>query len=524
MISIRSWPRRADRGSSRSAAAAEARGLPDSRSLFFNASAYRYDLVSLFTHLAAVATAHIDRAQLFQTAASLGYGASPFFGQVLALVRGLSYDFAHACHRVSSMAREETIRAILLRFGNSLASGESESAFLQRELRVLTDDYVNEYERDLESLRKWTDAFVALEAAAIMIVLVAVVSNMIYQLGNLFLLLTEGCVMAVGALGAWLIWRVAPYDPMLQRLSGAASSQLLLQAMKLVLLPASLVAGITLYLVTGHFGMAISAAAILLAPTGIYTMLQERKVNDRDRDIADFVRSLGSVTAARGTTVTDSLKHVDRRSIGSLEPELKRLLQRLEAGVDTGRAWARFVAETGSDLVRRVVDAFWDAVRLGGDPALAGSLAADLGLQAYLLRSKRKLVASTFHFVIVPLHGVLVALLLFVNEIVASFNTKLLQAQSVLSSGMPSGVRPQDLGIPSGLAFQQVDTHMLQTTAVIVALGLTVVNTWTAQAAAGGSKLKLALFGSLNMFATGIALVIMPLVGHVLFAIGFETP
>ncbi len=524
MISIRSWPRRADRGSSRSAAV-EARALPDSRSLFFNASAYRYDMVSLFTHLAAVATAHIDRAQLFQTAASLGYRASPFFGQVLSLVRGLSYDFAHACHRVSSMAKEETVRGILLRFGNSLASGEAESAFLQRELRVLTEEYVNEYERDLESLRKWTDAFVALEAAAIMIVLVAVVSNMIYQLGNLFLLLTEGCVMAVGALGAWLIWRVAPYDPMLQRLGHVASRQLmLLHRMSLIFLPASPVAGIALYLVTRHFGMAITAAAILLAPTGIYTMLQERKVNDRDRDIADFVRSLGSVTAARGTTVTDSLKHVDRRSIGSLEPELKRLLQRLEAGVDTGRAWARFVAETGSDLVRRVVDAFWDAVRLGGDPARAGSLAADLGLQAYLLRAKRKLVASTFHFVIVPLHGVLVALLLFVNEIVASFNTRLLQAQSVLSSGTPSSVRPQDLGIPSGLAFQQVDTHMLQTTAVIVALGLTAVNTWTAQAAAGGSKLKLALFGSLNMFATGIALVIMPLLGHVLFAIGFETP
>jgi len=516
MISIRSWPRRADRASSRLAAAP---ALPNSRSLLFDASAYRYDLVSLFTHLAAVATAHVNRAQLFQTAASLGYRASPFFGQVLALVRGLSYDFAHACHRVSSMASEETIRAILLRFGNSLASGEPEAAFLQRELRVLTDDYINEYERDLESLRKWTDAFVALEAAAIMIVLVAVVSNMIYQLGNIFLVTTEVAVMGVGVLGAWLIWRVAPSDPMMHRLTDASRAQLLLQAMKRVFLPVSLVAGIALYLVTHNFGMAITAAAILLAPTGVYAFLQERKVNDRDRDIADFVRSLGSVTAARGTTVTDSLKHMDRRSIGSLEPELRRLLQRLEAGVETGRAWARFVAETGSDLVRRVVGAFWEAVSLGGDPARAASLAADLGLQVYLLRSKRRLVSSTFHFVIIPLHGVLVALLLFVNEVVANFNTQLLRAQSTLFTEAPSGIRPQDLGIPSGLAFQEVDSRLLQTTAVIIALGLTAINTWTGQAAAGGSKLKLALFGSLNLGATGLALVVMPLMGKVLFAI-----
>ncbi len=520
MISTRSLPRRGGRASSEAGAAVVSQALPNSRSLLFNASAYRYDLVSLFTHLAAVATAHIDRAQLFERAATLGYRASPFFGQVLALVRTLSYDFAHACHRVSSMASEETVRAILLRFGNSLASGEAESAFLQRELRVLMGDYVNEYERDLESLRKWTDAFVALEAAAIMIVLVTVVSNMIYDLGNLFLILTEVAVLAVGLIGAWLIWRVAPADPMMQKLSDATPAQKLLRAMSLVFLPASLVAGVMLYLVTGHFGMAITAAALLMAPVGLYTFLQEQKVNNRDRDIADFVRSLGSVTAARGSTVADSLKHVDRRSIGSLEPELRRLLQRLESGVDTGRAWARFIAETGSDLVRRVVGAFWDAMRLGGDPARAGNLAADLGLQVYLLRSKRRLVSSTFQFVIVPLHGVLVVLLLFVNEVVANFNTRLLSAQSVMSGDIPSSYNLQQLGVPTGLAFQQVDVHFLQVTAVIVAVGLTVINTWTSQAAAGGSKFKLALFGALNLGATGLALVIVPVVGKVLFAIG----
>jgi flagellar protein FlaJ len=524
MISIRSWPRRVGKASSRAEGAARSQALPNSRSLLFNASAYRYDLVSLFTHLAAVATANVTRDQLFQIAASLGYRASPFFGQVLALVRGLSYDFAHACHRISSRASEETIRAILLRFGNSLASGEPEAAFLHRELRVITDDYVNEYERDLESLRKWTDAFVALEAAAIMIVLVAVVSNMIYHLGNFFLVATEMIVLVVGLLGAWLIWRVAPADPMLQKLSDATHSQKLLRSMATVFLPAAVIGGIAVYVVTQHFGMAITAAAIMLAPPGLYTFLEERKVNDRDRDIADFVRSLGSVTAARGTTVTDSLKHVDRRSIGSLEPELKRLLQRLEAGVETGRAWARFVAETSSDLVKRVVGAFWDAVRLGGDPARAGSLAADLGLQTYLLRSKRRLVASTFHFMIVPLHGVLVALLLFVNEVVARFNAQLVRAQATLTSDVPTGIRPQDLGIPTGLAFQEMDAKLLQTTAVIVAVGLTVINTWTSQAAAGGSKLKLALFASLNLAATGLALVIMPLLGQLLFALGLPTP
>jgi len=511
MIFTRSLPRRGARASS------EALNLPNARGLLFDLSAYRYDLVSLFTHLAALATAHIDRRQLFETAARLGYRPSPFFARALSLVRGLGYDFAHACHRVAHMAQEEIMRSILLRFGNSLASGEAESAFLRRELKVLMEDYVNEYERDLESLRKWTDAFVALEAAAIMIVLVAIISNLIYQLGAVFLVLTEVGVLGVSVLGAWLIRRVAPFDPMVQHAAQGSREVGRLRAMGRALAPGALAVGLAAYMATGQMGPALLAIAVLLAPLGLYVFLLEQKVSSRDRDIADFVRALGGVTAARGSTVADSLRHIDRRSIGSLEPELKRLLQRLDAGVDSTRAWARFMAETGSELVRRVVGAFWDAVRMGGDPAAAGNLTADLGLQAYLLRSKRRLVSSTFNFVIVPLHAVLVGLLLFVNQIVASFNEALLRAQDVLAGASVSAFSPQELGIPVGLAFHHVDAQHIAASVTWVALALTVVNTLVAQTVAGGSHYKLALFGALNLGVTGLALVAVPPLAAAMF-------
>ncbi len=504
MIFIRSLPKPSARASS------EVRALPHARGLLFDASAYRFDLVSLFTHLAALATARVDRHQLFETAARLGYRASPFFACVLSLVRGLGYDFAHACHRVAHMAQEETMRHLLLRLGNSLASGEAERTFLQRELKVLMEDYVNAYERDLESLRKWTDAFVALEAAAIMIVLVAIVSNLIYRLGAGFLVITEVGVMAVSVLGAWLIRRVAPFDPMVQHAAEGSKEVSRLQAMGRLLVPGALVGALLAYMGTREIGPALLTMALLLAPVGLYVFFLEQKVNARDRDIADFVRSLGGVTAARGSTVADSLRHVDRRSIGSLEPELKRLLQRLEAGVDSMRAWTRFIAETGSELVRRVVGAFWDAMRMGGDPAAAGNLAADLGLQVYLLRSKRRLVSATFNFVIVPLHAVLVGLLLFVNQIVASFNQGLMRAQEILSGATLSSFSPQELGVPMGLAFHSIDTQHIGTSVTWVALALTAINTLVAQMVAGGSHYKLALFGALNLGATGLALVAIP--------------
>jgi flagellar protein FlaJ len=504
MTFTKSLPRPGVRASSKGQA------LPSARGLLFDASAYRYDLVSLFTHLAALATAHVDRAHLFHTAHSLGYRPSPFFGRVLSLVRGLGYDFAHACQRVAHMAQEEIMHNILLRLGNSMASGEAEGAFLRRELRVLMQDYVNEFERDLESLRKWTDAFVALEAAAIMILLVAIVSNLIYQLGPAFLLITEVGVLAVGVLGLWLIRRVSPFDPMIYHGAQGSREVRWLRLLGRTLAPGALVLGLLTYVMTGKIGPALLASALLLAPLGLYVFLLEQRVNSRDRDIADFVRALGGVTAARGGTIADSLRHMDRKSIGSLEPQLKRLLQRLDAGLDSMRAWAYFMAETGSELVRRVVSAFWDAMRMGGEPEASGNIAADLGLQVYLLRARRRLVSSTFNFVIVPLHGVLVGLLLFINEIVGAFNAGLLRAQEILAGASVSSFSPQELGIPVGLTFHSVDTQHVMASVTWVALALTCINTLAAQMVAGGSHYKLALFGALNMGATGLALVAIP--------------
>ena len=58
-------------------------------------------------------------------------------------------------------------------------------------MRVMLEDYTNEYERGIESLRKWTDAFVALLVSCNLVVLVALISNMIYNLGSILMLVVE---------------------------------------------------------------------------------------------------------------------------------------------------------------------------------------------------------------------------------------------------------------------------------------------------------------------------------------------
>ena len=340
----------------------------------------QFDLLTVLTYLGSVSTANLGREQIFESAARLGYDPSPYFAQVVNLVQSLGYDYSHACHVVSKGAKDQVMRQFLLRFGNSMASGEPEVVFLEREAQVLMEDYTNEYERAIESLKKWTDAFVALMVSCNLIVLVSLISNMIYNLGSLFMLMVEAVALIAAAMGAYLIYRIAPYDPVVHNLPVRSEEQDRMSLFARILFPVSALAGVRdLFRDGQHRHSACGGPAFSCSRSACSRSSLERKIDARDRDIADFLRALGGVTAARGSTVIDSLNHIDQRAIGSLEPELQRLMTRVSCGLSTGRAWYRFMADTGSELVHRVVRAFWDGNDWGGQPERIGGVLREHG-------------------------------------------------------------------------------------------------------------------------------------------------
>lgn len=478
----------------------------------------QYDLLTVLTYLSSVATANLSRDQLFDAAARLGYGPSPYFARVANLVSSLSYDYAHACHVIARRTKDEVIRQFLLRFGNSMASGEPESVFLAREMRVLMEEYTNQYERAVETLRKWTDAFAALMVSANLIVLVALISNMIYNLGSALMVTVQGVAIVAAALGAYLIYRISPYDPMVHKMEYKSEEQRRMSLLARILFPLALVAAIGTYLALNSIGLALVLAAVLVLPVGIFTHALERKIDDRDRDIGDFLRALGGVTAARGSTIIESLGHIDRRAIGSLEPELKRLMTRVGAGINTTLSWTRFMADTGSELVHRVVRAFRDGNDWGGEPDRIGRFSADMALRVWLLRAKRKLVASTFSYVVIPMHIALVGTLVFISEVVAAFNEKLIEAQAAANAENTATIKPEDIGIPGALTFQSFNTDFIRAMVLAMILALTAINAFAPRAASGGHAYKMALFGAMTMAASGLILLVIPPVAQGMFS------
>ena len=475
------------------------------------------DLVTVLTYLSCISTANVTREQLFDAAARLGYMPSPYFAQVANLVQSLGYDFAHACHAVSETCADETVKQFLLRMGNSMASGEPEPVFLTREMHVQMEDYTNSYERDIETLRKWTDAFVALMVSCNLIVLVSLISNMIYDLGAMFIIIVEVISIVAAAMGAWLIYRMAPFDPLIHKLPDRCAEQRLMSRLAMVLFPLAVIVGLLLAIALGNIGLGMLVGGLLVLPVGVVTLALERKVDARDRDIADFLRALGGVTSARSSTVIESLSHIDRRAIGSLEMELRRLLTRVHAGLSTVKCWYKFMAETGSELIHRSVRCFWDANDLGGDSDKIGRFSADMALRVSLLRAKRRLVASTFNYVVMPMHVALIGTLIFISEVVSAFNTQLLKAQAS-AEGEATTLNPEDIGIPGALSFQSFNTGFMHLMVLIVVIALTIVNGFAPRAAAGGHGYKLAFFGGLTLILSGAILLIVPPVARGMFS------
>lgn len=476
----------------------------------------QFDLLTVLTYLSSVATANLSREQIFEAGANLGYTPSPYFARVANLVQTLGYDYSHACHVVSRTAKDEVMRQFLLRFGNSMASGEPETVFLSREMKVMLEDYTNEYERAIESLRKWTDAFVALLVSCNLIVLVALISNMIYNLGTVLMIVVEAVAVIAAFMGAYLLYRISPYDPMVHKMDKKSDEQIRMTKYARILFPLAFIFGMCLWmLVDIAFGLIV--AGVLILPVGIMANKLESKIDDRDRDIADFLRALGGVTGARGSTVIESLKHIDRRAIGSLEPELKRLMTRISTGLNTARSWTRFMADTGSELVHRVVRGFWDGNDWGGDPEKIGGFSADMALRVWLLRAKKKLVSSTFNYVVVPMHIALTGTLVFIAEVVTAFNQKLIEAQEVATIENQSTITPEEIGIPGALSFQSFDTGFVTMMVMAVILALTAINGFAPRAAAGGHSFKTAFFCGITMITSGLILLTLPPLAQSMF-------
>jgi len=486
MISIKSFLRRDGKASSKERGNQSLEG----RSLF-SRDPLDFDLISQLTHMSAVATSGISRDRLFEGTAKLD---------------------SRACEMVAETTGPESVQNLLLHFSTALSAGEPEDKFLARETDVQLELYGKKYERDIESLRKWTDAYVALMVASTLIVVISLVSMMIYAMGGGVIVALACIVLLVTIAGSWIIFSNAPHEVKTHRLARKSPEQYQMERLGQILLPVAGVFGAVLGFTFGY-GPALIGAAVALAPVGYVAFRDDWKLDARDRDTASFLRALGGVMGAVGTTVNEALSRLNRRSLGALEPHVHRLYVRLGNNIAPQLCWLRFAGETGSELVSRSVRVFWDGLRLGGDPEQVGSLASSFAQKVALLRATRKMVATTFAWVVIPLHAVLLAIMLFITEVLRIFGTELgkVQDESINSDIL------SEAGVSNMLLYSAPNMQFITVFVGMMILFLTAANTFAPYAAVGGHRYKLCLYGAIMLFISGVAIIVIPAMVSVLF-------
>jgi flagellar protein FlaJ len=259
---------------------------------------------------------------------------------------------------------------------------------------------------------------------------------------------------------------------------------------------------------------------VIIAPLGVLAFMADWRIDARDRDVAAFLRGMGGVMGSAGITAADGLGRLNRRSLGSMEPLVQRLYIRLRNAISPDLSWLRLAAESGSEMVTRCIRVFWDGVRVGGDTEKVATLSSEFALKIYLLRADRKLVSTTFSFVVIPLHGVLIAILLFVTQVVQIFGEQLSEVQS---QSLEGGVAAE-AGVNSALLFQAPALTFIPVFVGTVALMLTAANAFAPYAAGGGHRLKICLYLAIMMVMTGLMIMLVPALVDSLFKSVVDTP
>lgn len=464
-----------------------------------------YDLFYQLIYMSAIAAAGIERRKIFQLASELPRKTAAYLRRIHLLSQRLGYDYSESCKIVGEKVKSEVMKSLLLRMADALRAGQPEADFLAEEAEIQTRAYEKEYERDLESLKKWTDGYASLIIASALIIIVNLISVLIYPIDST----SVGTLVLVGVLtaagGAWILSRAAPAEKRALFAEGKDGPRMQRLARTLTTVGIAAVVGICipLGLLVLDLGYTLILAGIVLLPAGITSMMAGREAARKDMEIGSFLRSLGTFATSTGTTIGESMDRLDLSSFPTINADLKRLRARMRASIDPRLCWEKFSTETGSRLIAETTVIFNDAIGLGGSADTVGLFAAQYAALTNTLRAKRMVVSSTFTSLTLVMHGVLAVLMIVILEVIRNFSIIIEESMSAASDALDATSMP----LPS---FGSPDISFLQPVAIGMVIALALINAYAVAVTDGEHMIKATLYLSVLLILSGVSFVFVP--------------
>ena len=313
-------------------------------------------------------------------------------------------------------------------------------------------------------------------------------------------------MFSVTGMGVFIIYRTSPYEIKTYKYKYGPKTREMAIKFFYYFVPAGACLALIIAFAWG-LGPAFLLLGFALLPSGFMAWRDDQQLDKIDQETSTFIRSLGNVSASLGSTVANALRKLDKASMGTLEPYIERLQIRLSSNISPDKCWDAFRDECGAELMNRTTRIFADGVALGGSPETVGALAAEYSMDAALMRSRRNVSAAPFAFLTIPLHFAMTGLMIFILEIMKSFNDRITQAVLDLEAQTSGGTLA---ALPALPVFQPHNMTMITVLTMCALVAYTISNALAPKFAKGGHPLNIAGFGAITCILTGFNLVIVP--------------
>lgn len=360
------------------------------------------------THFGVLAETGMERSEIFDILAQKDeeYGPLADIARKLnTLVNVWNQSLDEACRHVAQDVPSETISDFLERLARSVEAGQPLDQFVMEEQEVLMEDYENMYQKSLDTVMEIRDLFSSILLAVVFLIVFAVLIPVISGISPLFLLGVAISVFVASQAGFLLASEfILPDDPLWADVDFPTDRERRIGIGEIISIGGFVILAIfsAMQLLFQFpfssnplpliFYMGVPFVPLIIP--GMYAWLEERKITNRNDHFSSFIRSLGSISSARGTTSGNALTELKNKDFSDLTENIRNLYKRLQSRIKESKSWRIFSAETGSFLIWKFSDMYYEGVNNGGDPKRISELISDNFKRVVRIRKTRYARAS----------------------------------------------------------------------------------------------------------------------------------
>jgi len=482
------------------------------------------EIMFISTYMASIITADITRPEIFSyTASRKEYKPSIYFAKAEALVKNWGYSYAQSLRMAAEKVKHSVVKSMMNRYANAIDSGVPDDDFIATELITVRNVYRTTFEQGAEMLKKWGDAYIAMLLSGSLIAIIIMISVAIYAPDGIESALSSsyGIIIAISIFGISIMYQAVPDDPKIHMLPICSREQSVMRKIERPSIILSILAVILLGIAGINGGVVFMIFGFILLPIGVMAYIDDANVAARDEDFSSFIRSLGSIMGGKGITLYEALKEIDRKSLEHLDYFITSLQHKLNLGLNERLSWEKFVGETGSYLIYKYLNIFRDSVQLGGDADKVGKIVGASMLEQTLLRRKRDMLVKGFIVLLLPMHGAMAGIFVFLFSILLTMSKAVTEVMTTFSETQAALSESSSVmgGGLSGMGlFENFPEGVMTAYVINILILLTLANSIAGKVVMGGGRHMFYFLVSVNSLLSGLVFLVSPPIVEMMFA------